>query len=244
MIDIAPYASGGLSSYFDATNPASFEGNTWKDISGNGGDITLANSPTINQDGINFNDTNQYARSATPLDFSTLNAITIEVRFKLLSATSSGLLFEHTRDWNTNTGGLGVSLNGDGHQYLANSIHTVHNISGAAAGANNYVVPQTDMQSHTITNTFSAVSNPTGRLLYYDGQLVSPSGKYTAGQAIRGPLKNDYLYFGSRNGSGSFANVAIQSVRIYNKQLSASEVCNNAWIDYANFGGAIPNCQQ
>jgi hypothetical protein len=57
--------SDGLSLYLDAANPKSYSGsgNTWFDISGNGYNWTLVNTPSYNSLGyFRFNGTNQYAQ--------------------------------------------------------------------------------------------------------------------------------------------------------------------------------------
>jgi hypothetical protein len=241
------YSQDGLIVHLDAVNNTgsghSGSITVWKDISGHGNDFTLFNSPAINAVDISFNGVNQYARSTNMLNLSGFNAVTIEFSFKILSSAAQIFLFEHSPNWNTNTGGFGIVLNSDGHNTNPDMCHTVHNTTSAAAGANNYAVPLGDMTYHKMTNTFSAVANPTGRLFYNDGMVVSPSGLYTTGTAIYKTFRNDYMYLASRGGTQTFANIAIQSVRIYNRQLSATEICNNAWIDYARFGGTQPNCQ-
>lgn len=254
LVALRPYSQDGLIVHLDAINNTGSghdaSATVWKDISGHGYDFILYNSPKINANDIAFDGSNQYARSTNQLSLSALSAVTIEVSFRFLSANETNqnfdqasMLFELSSNWNTNVGAFGVSINSDGHKTDPNICHTVHNISGAAAGANNYTILLGDMTYHKMTNTFSTTPNSTGRLLYHDGELVSPSGLYQRGTAVYGPLRNDYLFLATRAGTASFANIAIQSLRVYNRQLSAREVCNNAWIDYARFGGTQPHCQ-
>ncbi|MDR2413187.1 MAG: hypothetical protein LBD50_03170 [Rickettsiales bacterium] len=209
------------------------------------GDIVLVNSPDITDGGISLTGNNQCLKTESQLNFSDAQAITIEVRFRLLSQNGTPFLFEYSPNWNTYAGGFGVVLNHSGTFSSANEIHTVHNISGAAAaGANNYEVVLNDLQSHTISNTFSGVANPTGRLFYYDGKLIAPSGTYNSGTAIYKPFSSSYqLFIGARDcTSSSPPDIEIQSFRIYKYQLSPAEICKNAWLDYASFGGGVPNC--
>ncbi|MDR1337774.1 MAG: LamG domain-containing protein [Rickettsiales bacterium] len=249
LVPAKQYKSDGLILWLDVVNNTGSNHNAsakvWKDLSGNGNDFTLYNSPTINDNDIAFSPgTTQYARSTAMLDLSSYNAITVEISFKLLSLDQRSMLFDHPNDWNNNAGAFGVYLNSDGGSaVIPNVCNTVQNISGSAtAGANNYNLLLDDMTYHRMTNTYSAVPNPTGRLMYHDGELLSSSGLYHKGTAIYNTFRNGYLFLASRDGRSSWNNVAIQSVRVYNRQLSASEICDNAWIDFARFGGTAPNC--
>jgi hypothetical protein len=216
-------------------------GASWPDMSGTGNNFTLYNSPTINSSGVFFNGTNQYARSANTLNLSALSAITIEVRFAS-NADAFGMVFEHSENWNNNSGGLGVSVNIDGANFEAGTFHTVQNKINAASGGNNYSTSLEQGQYHTITNTFSSVTNPTGRLFYFDGTVVGASGRHNTGTAINATFRNDYFYLASRALIGPFANISIKTVRIYNRQLTATEICANVWADYFKYGGTLPTC--
>lgn len=220
------YVSSGL---IDSIGPNNLSG--W----------TAVGSPESDAAGIKIN-SGKCIRSNAAYSLSGLSAITIEVRFRLLDAAAGGMLFESSDNWNANVGAVGLAINNSGSAYAANTMHTVHNISSAAAGANNYAANINDLQSHTITNSFSSITNPRGRLFFFDGVEVAPSGIYTAGTAIKGAFKNDYIFIGARNCGSAGQNMEIQSVRIYNRQLSAAEICKNAWVDWRNFGGTAPGC--
>ena len=82
----------GLVVCLDAGDKNSYPGSgaTWSDVSGNGNDFTLYNSPTHNSDGyFTFDGVNQYGRSTNQIDLSSTNAVTVDVVFKVASVTTN-----------------------------------------------------------------------------------------------------------------------------------------------------------
>jgi hypothetical protein len=248
----------GLMVHLDAINNtgAGHDANaaTWADLSGNGNNfVFLDPAPTIGLDGISFFLNNSGAKSAATLNLNGLAAVTVEMHARALDTTLGVLWFEHTENWNKYDGGFGQSTNNWGNGYCANACHS----NQYGAGTNNYVCNVNDFEPHTITNTFSTVSNLTGRLFYFDAALVNsgtPScqGNHINGSSIKSATFANAHFFlgtrGDRSGVGAGSGTAyptgleIQSVRIYNRQLTAAEVCRNAWADYKRFGGALPGC--
>lgn len=95
----------GLTVYLDAANPSSYpgSGSTWTDLSGNGNNMTLYNSPTFsssNEGVLQFNGTNQYG--TIPLNYSTTTFTIMaasrysgSVRGRVITASNNNWLFGH-----------------------------------------------------------------------------------------------------------------------------------------------------
>ena len=217
----------GLVLYLDAGNSASYSGSgtTWTDLSGNDNNFTLYNTPTFSSSGgyINFDGTNQYARSSSTLDLSPYNSVTVEICFRVnTTSTPSGMAFEHSSDWNTQSMGFGLVPNSTGSTtYAANSHHT-NQLNGerfdfdGTIGTNDVL----------FTLIRSKVSDSTGRLAYINSvQRNVLSGSTTTSSYPS--FRNDFLYISSRNGSSVFANHRVYFLRIYGRKLSVTEVSQN-----------------
>jgi hypothetical protein len=91
----------GLILYLDSLNPRSYPstGTTWFDLSGNGHNFTLFNSPTFDNGVLKFNGIDQYARIlSSGLNLSPTTNRTIEIWFKLnsLPIINSGIFADQT----------------------------------------------------------------------------------------------------------------------------------------------------
>lgn len=217
----------GLIMHLDAGNPASYSGSgiTWTDLTGLGNNVTLQNSPGFSNGAITFNGSTQWARTAGNLNLTTFDAITVEVLVRTDLTAGCYMVWEHTADWNTNTGGLGLSVHCTGAAGQANMHHTNHNTSVAR---NYNFTMGTGWALHT--NIFSRIGDTTGRLTYVNGQLVSfvagpgyPTGTETPAGAS---FANSIMYFAGRGGAGQMPG-AIRLFRVYNRKLSAAEVLQN-----------------
>jgi hypothetical protein len=143
------------------------------------------------------------------------------------------MLFEHTANWNTQTGGFGLSINSNGATDLANSNHTNHR-TGSASGTNlprNYLVTSNTTWSDNL-NLFSAISDSTGRLSYENGSLDTfvagtPGYSTTTVTTAGGLFANDIFYIGSRGGTSSYFNGSIGSLKIYGFKINATQIAQN-----------------
>jgi hypothetical protein len=209
--------------------------------------------PTIESDSITFNKINQHAKSINSLDLSGYSAVTVEVRAKLTNKNATQVIFEHSPNWNNNAGGFGMSPNIKSYTYLENSCHTNHGAQNAGQ-FRNYQCNVTDMEYHTITNTFSSKPD-SGRLFYFDAEEVAagvivkednkPDTVYGDGDSNVHyyPFRDDFFYLALRGDAPNVASAyKLQSLRIYNRKLSSAEICQNAWADYNRFGGTAPSC--
>lgn len=216
----------GLVLYLDAANVKSYSGSgtTWTDLSGNGNDFLLFNSPTFSNNYFSLNGTNQYIRSSSTLDLSSFSSLTIEIAFAAnISNSQVGITFEHSADWNSYAGGFGMFPNSNGgNTYLPTTQHTNHKNS---SGAVNYVGSVTT-QTQIHTNIFSKVSDATGRNSYVNGvETTFVLGSKVTNNATA--FRNDYMHIGSRGGTSLFANQKIHYMMVYGRKLSAAEVSQN-----------------
>jgi hypothetical protein len=215
--------TNGLICHLDANK---FTGSSWTDLSGNGNHFTLYNSPTNSAGAFTFNGTTQYARSTNTLNLSSYNSVTVEIIFQQTSWNSMGMLFEHTANWNTQTGGFGLSPSSSGSGTAPTLCHTNHNTELAKD------YPFSCGTQYTIhTNVFSKVADSHGRVTYVNGQFTqfNNTNGYTSSTATSsgGSFANDYLYLATRGGTTAFSACNIAAVRIYNRKLTAAEVRQN-----------------
>jgi hypothetical protein len=212
----------GLILHLDAANRKSYPGTgtTWTDLSGQNNHFTLYNNPSYSNNAFTFNGTSQYAASANAINLTANNSVTIEAWFRANTSTS-GILFEHTANWNTNLGGWGLATNDNGSGTSVNIMHTNHNNFGARnytfAIGNNW---------NCQTNIFSIVSDTTGRLTYTNGRIINfDSGGSTSTSS--GSFANSTLFIASRGGTTVFFNGLVGIIRLYSRKLTADEVRQN-----------------
>ena len=241
--------TSGLVLNLDPSRSSSYpnSGTTWFDISGNGNNGTLTNGPvfgTASGGVISFDGVNDFVK--IPLNLSSYSQVTVEIWYKINPGGSNlaswgGMLWEHSSDWNTNGGGFGLSVNSGGCSPDLNYMHTNHN--GGSGPMNYQYNSGTTWSCHV--NIFSTIADPTGRLVYVNGQLTpfvstntcnggawSTSTATTTSTAFR----NDFLYLSSRNGQGAFINGNIGLIRIYGRKLSATEITQNFNATKSRFG--------
>lgn len=199
-------------------------GTAWYDLSGNNNHFTLVNSPTFSANKFIFDGVNDYAVSANNLNLSSYNAVTVML-FSRTTATTGGVMFEHTANWNSVAGGFGLAPHSNGSSNVVNLQHTNHN----TFGARNYAATiGTNWACHT--NIFSRATDNTGRLTYVNGQLLSFSttGGYPTATVTGGNLfANSLMYIATRAGTGSYCPLEVNVFLVYNRKLSAKEIQQN-----------------
>jgi hypothetical protein len=214
----------------DAGNVISYpgSGNVWYDLSGNGNHFTLYNGVGYSTDDggcLTFDGSNDYASSASNINLTSYDYVVVEVFYKC-NSTAPAMLFEHTSDWNSNTGGFGLATNVDGSNQLTNCNHTNHNTEVAR----NYLVNDNSVWNNNL-NVYSRISDPTGRLTYVNGNLVNFTsvGGYPTGTGTspNGSFANAIFYVGSRGGSNLFFNGRISSIKIYGFKMNSNQVQQN-----------------
>lgn len=225
----------GLIVDIDAGISSSFNGigSTWIDLSGNGNHFSLFNSPSWSGTSLNFNGSNQYAKSSSTLNLSPYNSITVEVAFAPNTTTTpTGMCFEHSSDWNTQSMGFGLVPNSEGStNYLSNSHHT-NQVNGTGSFNYNGTVG-TGITVHT--NIWTRISDSTGRDAYINGvQRGVTVGTRVTGNY--GTFRNDFMYLSSRAGSSVFYNQKIYYFRVYGRKLMAEEILQNYNVAKSRYG--------
>lgn len=197
-------------------------GNTWYDLSGNGNHFRMYNLPSYSNNVLSFNGTNQWAQSKNNINLTSYNSITTEIVLRSTATSSSYMAFEHTANWNTTSGGLGLSVHSNGSANALNIHHTNHN----GGPARNYALTVgTNIACHT--NIFSRISDSTGRITYGNANLLAFStvnGYATSTSTTTNNFANSIMYLASRGGTTSYYAGEIFSFRVYNKKLTSSEV--------------------
>lgn len=226
--------SSGLVLCLDAANKRSYPGSgtTWTDLSGNGNDATIYNSPTWNAAGyFVFNGTNQYVRTTNTLNLSSLNKITVVVVFKPLTYPLSGqvkAICELTPDFNSYTTGFVYSYNDTS---LAQNYEIFTFIKGDV-GYNIGIWNKSNFNNLTWKNTtaiFDKSQASAETSLYVQGNtatvISNPAVGYSSNNTNN--FANDYLYIGCRGGASLFTDMNLSSVLVYNRVLTATEILQN-----------------
>lgn len=207
----------GLVLCLDAANPRSYPGSgtTWTDITGNGNNGTLYNSPTYSSDGtFNFSGGNYIGVN----DNATLNISgdkTLSTWVYMGSTASCGISGKTS---NTNLGmGLAYGWDGNGFMALAwNAVNQPALVRDAARDINKWCY-------------LTAIQSGSTRYVYvWDSQ-----GLRTA--SYNGSSGQSWAYSGSLwIGTGGLANgynvpsgTKISAVQVYNRALSTDEVAQN-----------------
>ena len=217
----------------DAANPRSYPGSgtAWKDLSGNGNNGTLVNSPTYsntNLGGITFNGTSQYV--TTPLVQTSVTAYTISVWFLTSSNTQSMTMVGDRGS------GAGVSVVvgiGGALGYGGNSGNLF-----VCVNSDSYIVPiytpaaYNDAKWHNVVGVFN---QPSGTItyssltLYVDGQLATTTNGTSLGSTsspITG-LGGTIIGISSAAAPGTYYTGLMSAVLIYNAALTAAQVAQN-----------------
>jgi hypothetical protein len=222
----------GLVLHLDASTTGSYpgSGNIWYDLSGNRNNVTLFNSPSFSNDVILFNGINAYARTTSFLNLSSTNQLTIEVVFKLPTVTTNVMIFEHTADWNSNSGAFGAFANSQGggasSPVTDNWIHT------------NSASNRIDFKFSNLTNfTHSTFIYRSSALTHaYENANLITNVTNTSTPVSISSYANNFFYIGSRGGTGAFGQMELSTMKIYNRALSATEISQNYNIQKGRYG--------
>jgi hypothetical protein len=208
----------GLVLCLDAANKESYPqtGATWYDISNNGKNATLNNSPLfVNQNNgiLNFNGTNQYATCAHPTGSST--GITYEIFVKLNEITDNGILC-----FNNATYLSGLSI-------IANKF------IGYLSGSNYKYFYDTTLQTGVWYHIVMYVGSSDAKDIkgYVNGILDSTTTTHTG--VAYSPTT---LYIATSNLSNYWLGCDISLIRCYNRELKANEVKRNYYAARSRFG--------
>jgi hypothetical protein len=224
--------TNGLLVYLDAADKNSYPGTgtTWTDLSGNGNNFTLYNSPYFNASGGFFvlDGVDDWIRSANTLNLSGTNAATIVVLFKPNSYPSSGnvdFVFEHTANFNSSTGGFV-------HTYNDTSLAQSYQVFWSNRGNAGYNIGIWDKSNYNDLNWKQATlvvdraQSSIENTFYLQGSQIPALSNPAPGYANNNTnnFVNDYFYIACRGGNSFFSDLNIAAVAIYNRALSSTEI--------------------
>ena len=224
----------GLVFYLDAANTKSYVGGgtTWTDLSGNGFNAFLQNSPThtFNDQGyFTFNGTNQYTtQNGLPSVNVRLDSYTMELWFKFITLPTGQI----------GSSGIGGPIYGDryGDYYQLFAY-------GAVSGESNLGVCYDDSRynnTHRTNATISAgewvqfvqIGTPAGggssrgKFTYYINGVLDTAA--TLSSDINGYIfPTSFQTAHDTRYTNNYSNLAMSIIRRYNRELSAGEVAKN-----------------
>jgi hypothetical protein len=209
--------TSGLVLYLDGANRESYSGSgsTWTDLSGNGSNSTLVNSPTYNGSNLGyltFNGTTQYASVPHNSRLNNGSAITVEA-------------WAYSTTWSTQTYPflVGKGLNEEWSIFY----------SSADAGQIGKFCWRIGLTNNTYSTTTAAnnrwyhlvgVMSSSGQFIYVNGALEAGA----ASAAIPAGSSRALLIGAASNPTiSNYMNGLISSVKVYNRALSSAEVSQN-----------------
>jgi hypothetical protein len=222
--------TNGLVAQLEAGNPSSYPGSgtIWYDISGNGNDFTLFNGASYDSTtkSMVFDGSDDYARSTNFIDLSSASGVTVQTISKQ-DNTNIYMLWEHTPDWNSNSGGFGSAVNSNGGSVSVNEFHANWN-NQAARNFVNTAPSSSTFFSHThrlIKNNQLGLQDWINTDLQTFVGPSYPTGTSTLGN--NNGFANNYTYLASRAGSAILLDGNIGVFLMYNRALSQPEIVQN-----------------
>lgn len=202
-------------------------GNLTTDSSGNGNTLSNTNVVSsldvpgnVSNGSASFNGSNAFMKTASLLNLSSANQLTVEMFYKpdgnFAGGGSANILFEHSSDFNSFNGGLvayGVnsgSSNNIEAGYNASGYHATR-ATGVPVAGWHHVAVQFDRAT--------AVDNDVVKIFVDYVQVDVPF----LTNPNRTAFLNDTLFIGARNGTGIFYDGLIDQLRISDTLLSPSE---------------------
>jgi hypothetical protein len=209
----APVVDSSLQLWLDAGQSASYSGSgsTWTDLSGNGKNGTLSNSPTyssVTGGGVlTFNGSNQYVTMAG-LASSAFTSVTLNIWVKASSIASAGSLISKDLCYKyriNSDGTIGLLLSSNGTSYTINTTFTSYT----------YTVG-------TWVNIALSVSS-TNVLGYINGVQ-----KFSNGSGITlGSNSNAFMIASYGSATSEFLTGVVGAAMVYNRALTADEITTN-----------------
>lgn len=208
--------SSNLVLHLDATNTKSYSGsgNTWYDISGYGNNGILNNGVLYNSYGgfFELDGSNDYIEipHSTSLNIGTGTSATIEIVYDVYNyVPNSSLIAKRSADNNSST------------DYMIYFNTTLSWLTGTSTGDDLVTSSfQENRNIQTVTATIN--STTTNKKIYKDGSRVI-STTYTS----KSSSNSASVFLGKYFGSGFYFNGRIYSVKIYNRELTDTEIAKN-----------------
>lgn len=221
-----PISANGLVLCLDAASPKSYpgSGNTWYDISGQGRNATLYNSPTFSGGVMNLvAASSQYAAVPYNSDWKTLPYFTAEVIYMFPASTGAYVLcFDRS-------GGAGWNITGPGP-----AVYVAYGTNGAPYYTYSNYASFANLWQHDVMT----IDNVAGNVNIYKNGTPYTNGTFTPGGTI-GSVSTP-LGIGARVSSlgaaDSYSTCSIALVRFYNRVLTADEAAQNFNVTRGRFG--------
>jgi hypothetical protein len=216
----------GLILALDAADKNSYPGSgaTWTDLSGNGYNGTLTNSPTFsnsNGGSIIFDGTNDYTSTSLDLSWNNTNSVSISMWIKTGNLSQSkGFLGTGNFEWQFRQG-----------QYAGANSDLVFVYWDNSGGHTNGSIPSMsgffdDTNWKHLTMTWN---NSNSTILFYKNGTQIFSQVYGNPSANR--VSSELMQIGgnvySWDGVGAYWNGSFSNIQTYNRTLSATEVLQN-----------------
>jgi hypothetical protein len=205
----------GLVLYLDAANKKSYPatGTVWNDLSGNGRNGTLSNSPSFSSGSFLFDGTNQLVTIPNNIQFgSTSFSIEMVVKFPLLN-------YDAICSWNGdgfNTGAKGLSI-----RFRSPGANIEYALNDGTGVATRLQIPNLALNTWyhiTYTHNFNGVISAYVNSQFIDSVDYTSSGNSTYSDVYDLLLARD---------SNDFGNIHLPIFKVYNRVLSAAEVQQN-----------------
>ena len=225
----------GLVLALDAADRNSYPGSgtTWTDLSGNGYNGTLTNSPTFsnsNGGSIIFDGTNDYTSTSLDLSWNNTNSVSISMWIKTGNLSQSkGFLGTGNFEWQFRQG-----------QYAGANSDLVFVYWDNSGGHTNGSIPSMsgffdDTNWKHLTMTWN---NSNSTILFYKNGTQIFSQVYGNPSANR--VSSELMQIGgnvySWDGVGAYWNGSFSNIQTYNRALSATEVLQNYNATKTRFG--------
>jgi len=218
--------TNGLVLYLDVGNRMSYTSGstTWSDLSGNGRNATLVNSPAFNntnQGFITFNGTNQFGTGSAITGLGTSDrTINIWTKVDTLKSTAARIFFLATDEASTDTPAFGLTF------YTTTPTAQVE--AGGAPYDGAIILSMVTGSWFNICTTITSTKIITA----YQNSLLVSSKTFT-GTCGTNPIPEIARY---NNNFGQYGNPNIGVIQIYNRVLSAQEVAQNYNATKTRFG--------
>lgn len=218
------YIETNLIVHLDAINNTGYGHSTdstiWKDISNHGNDATLHNNPTWNEKSITFDGIDDYAIIENTENQEFPNGLTIETRVNILSINGFNdvnyVMFIDNTEQNITHGGFS--------QYISKT--TFKNATRISDGLFHVLVSTTPSELNK-PYTLTTVYDNNNIKLYVNGMISANLRLTSAYSKSPNPINLAKRALNTTD----YANVEFESIRIYDRPLTETEILRNYQVD-------------
>lgn len=240
------YVQQGLLLHYDAVDNMgtghSMETMKWKDLTGNGYDLTLVGFDATQGSGwqdecLRFDGLNDYAKTERSVDYRNTKRLTIQftdLNKKLWENTKTVLPLESSSNANKNDGAWFIDYN----QYNRDTISMVYhdnNLNYNVETATEISKDNQKVNTYTIIIDTMKEENPFMEM-YINDQKKTLILHDTHQKDISNKIIQDYqLFLGAREGKTNWTKMDLANVKIYTRALTQEEIQINAQINQYRF---------